>query len=104
MTKTILTGTLLDEQMWLSLTEISDACATRTEWVVELVEEGILEPSGKEQNHWQFAGNSLSRAYAARRLQRDLEINLAGVALVLDLMDEIETLRSRIRGTEPFSE
>jgi chaperone modulatory protein CbpM len=104
MTKKILTGTLLDEQMWLSLTEISDACATRTEWVIELVEEGILEPSGKEQNHWQFSGNSLSRAHAARRLQRDLEINLAGVALVLDLMEEIEALRSRLRSKEPFNE
>ena len=90
--------------MYLSLTEISDACSTRTEWVVELVKEGILEPSGKERSHWQFSGNSLSRAHAAWRLQNDLEINLAGVALVLNLLEEIEALRSRIRNQEPSNE
>ena len=31
------------------------------------------------------------------RLQRDLGINLAGVALVMDLLDEIEELRGRLR-------
>jgi chaperone modulatory protein CbpM len=31
------------------------------------------------------------------RLQRDLEMNLAGVALALDLLDEIESLRMRLR-------
>jgi chaperone modulatory protein CbpM len=104
MTKKIISGTLLDDQVYLSLTEISDACSTRTEWVVELVEEGILEPSGEERSHWQFSGSSLSRAVRARRLQHDLEINLAGVALVLDLMEEIETLRSRLRSKAPFNE
>lgn len=104
MTKKILSGTLLDDQVYLSLTEISDACATRSDWVIELVEEGILEPSGEERSHWQFSGNSLSRAVRARRLQHDLELNLAGVALVLDLMEEIEALRSRLRSEEPFNE
>jgi len=30
------------------------------------------------------------------RLQNDLKINLAGVALALDLMEEIETLRKHL--------
>jgi chaperone modulatory protein CbpM len=34
------------------------------------------------------------------RLQHDLNINLAGVALALDLMDEIETMRERLRRFE----
>ena len=103
MTTKILTGTLLDERVHLSLTEISEACATRSEWIVELVEEGILEPSGKERNHWQFSSDSLSRAICARRLQHDLELNLAGVALALDLMEEIESLRSRLRNPEQLN-
>ncbi len=104
MTRKILSGTLLDEQVFLSLTEISHACSTRTEWIVELVEEGILDPSGKDRDHWKFPGNNLSRAHAARRLQRDLEINLAGVALVLDLMEEMGSLRNRIRNQESLNE
>jgi hypothetical protein len=30
----------------------------------------------------------------ARRLQRDLDINLAGVAVILELLEELETLRA----------
>ena len=104
MTTKILTGTLLDDQVHFSLTEISEACATRSEWIVELVEEGILEPSGKERSHWQFSSDSLARAICARRLQRDLELNLAGVALALDLMEEVESLRNRLRNTELLKE
>jgi len=91
----ILSGTLLDEKMYLSLTEISDACSSRTEWVVELVEEGILEPAGTQRDAWRFPGNSLTRAHIAMRLQQDLHINLAGVALALDLLDEIDMLKTR---------
>jgi len=80
----------------LSLTEISQACSCRNEWVVDLVEEGVLVPFGQERSDWRFPGNSLSKAYAARRLERDLGINLAGVAVILDLLEEVESLRSRV--------
>jgi chaperone modulatory protein CbpM len=58
------------------------------------VEEGILEPAGHNPAQWRFSGTSLQKAHIAMRLQRDLEINLAGVALALDLMDEIESLQA----------
>jgi chaperone modulatory protein CbpM len=56
----------------------------------------VLEPVGQEQAQWRFSGTSLLKARAAMRLQHDLEINLAGVALALDLIDEIEALRMRL--------
>jgi chaperone modulatory protein CbpM len=88
-----LTGILLDEQVILSLEQICDACSCRSDWIVELVEQGILVPLTQERDQWHFTGSSLARAHIARRLQRDLDINLAGVALALDLLEEIETLR-----------
>lgn len=88
-----LTGVLLDDQVRLSLDEICEACSCRREWVVELVEYGILEPLDADGDEWRFTGVSLSRAYTARRLQQDLGVNLAGVALALDLLEEIEALR-----------
>jgi chaperone modulatory protein CbpM len=96
MKQKVLTGVLLDEKIELSLIELSQACSSSTEWVVELVEEGVLEPTRHEQAHWRFSGTSLQRAHTARRLQHDLEIDLAGVALALDLMDEIDALRERL--------
>jgi len=100
MTSKTLTGILLDEQAELSLQDLCHACSTSTEWVIELVDEGVLEPIGHEQVHWRFSGPSLLRARAAMRMQRDLQINLAGVALALDLMEEIEAMRERLRRFE----
>lgn len=96
MTPKTLSGILLDEQAELSLQELCHACSSSTEWVIELVDEGVLEPIGHEQAHWRFSGPSLPKARAAMRLQHDLDINLAGVALALDLMEEIDTLRERL--------
>ncbi|MDH3418115.1 MAG: chaperone modulator CbpM [Gammaproteobacteria bacterium] len=97
MKETTLIGVLLDERTELSLTEICRACSASPEWIVELVEEGVLEPIGAEQTQWRFQGASVQRAHAATRLQRDLDINPAGVALALDLLDEIAILRARLR-------
>jgi chaperone modulatory protein CbpM len=100
MTSKTLTGILLDEQAELSLHDLCHACSTSTEWVIELVDEGVLEPIGHEQSHWRFSGPSLLRARAAMRMQHDLQINLAGVALALDLIEEIEAMRERLRRVE----
>lgn len=97
MSKDILTGLLLDEACSLTLSDLSHACAVHAEWVVELVDEGILEPTGCDATRWRFSGPSLHRARTVRRLQQDLGINIAGAALVLDMLDEIEELRARVR-------
>jgi len=96
-----LTGLLLDERSLLTLGEMSRACTVHAEWIMDLVEEGIIDPSGVEVSSWRFSGSSLHRARAAMHLQRDLGINLQGVALVLDLTEEIQSLRSRLRALEP---
>lgn len=91
-----LSGLLLDEECELTLGEISRACSVHAEWIIELVDEGIIEPSCSDVIHWRFAGPCLQRARTALRLEQDLGVNLAGTALVLELMDEIENLRSRV--------
>lgn len=93
-----LTGTVLDDRVHLSLEEVCAACSVRTDWVVDLVNEGILEPSGDRRTEWKFSGSVLSRVQVARRLQSDLGINLAGIALAIDLLEEIEKMRCRLRG------
>jgi chaperone modulatory protein CbpM len=42
----------------------------------------------------------MHRATVSLRLQRDLGVNLAGVALALQLLDEVEALRARINALE----
>ena len=96
MTKDILIGLVLDEQSQLTIRELCGACDVQIGWIVELVDEGILEPRGQATEHWRFSGPSLQRARTVRPLQRDLGINIAGAALVLELMDENNNLRARL--------
>lgn len=97
MAKQVITGVIVEESAELSLSELSHACATSTEWLIELVDEGVLEPAGRKPAHWRFSGTSLKRARTARRLHEDLRINTAGVALALELIEEIEVMRERLR-------
>ncbi len=99
----IFTGLLIDENSSFSLLELSQSCNTRTEWIIELVDEGILEPSGQDTDEWYFSGPSLKRARIVKRLQRDLEINIAGAALILDMMDELERMRAQLQMLETYS-
>jgi len=92
----IMAGLLLDEECRLTLGELSRACRVHAEWIVELVEQGIIEPNGNDLRHWRFSGSCLSRVMRVQRLQRDLGINLAGAALALDLLDEVRRLRRRL--------
>jgi len=96
MERRILSGHLLDETVTLTLTEISYACRVRESEIIDLVEEGIIVPAAPSEPDWNFPATELRRARRAIRLQRDLDINLSGVALVLDLLDEVEDLRARL--------
>ena len=92
-----LAGIVLDEQTELTMAELCRACAAQAERIIELVEEGLLEPIGPEPARWRFTGVNLRRARVAVRLQRDLGVNLAGAALALQLLDEVDALRLRLR-------
>jgi chaperone modulatory protein CbpM len=91
------TGTIFEETQLLTLQELSRVCAIPERHIVELVGEGVLE-AVEVSSEWHFTGAALRRARIALRLERDLEVNLAGVALVLDLIDELERLRRELRG------
>lgn len=92
-----LSAAILEEQRGLSLSELGRACAVRVEYIVELVDEGVITPFGRETHRWRFSGTHLRRAIIALRLQRDLGVNLAGAALALQLLDENEVLQTRLR-------
>lgn len=86
-------GVILEEQTGLTLAQVSEACAVHAELIVELVDEGVLTPSGRDVREWRFTGIELRRARRACRLRRDLGLNLAGVALAIELLEELEALR-----------
>ncbi len=85
---------MMDEFMQLTLRELCNDCQVNAEYVIELVEFGVLQPrSGRAPREWVFAGEDLVRLKKAERLRRDLDVNLPGVALSLDLLEEVRELR-----------
>ncbi len=91
-------GVIVEEELRFSLTELSHACCVDVTRLTVLVEEGVIEPEqGDHPDAWQFGGPALRRARAALRLSHDLELGAAGTALVLDLLDEIDGLKAKLR-------
>lgn len=99
-TRMQLTGFVLEEQTGLTLVEVCRACAAEPEMVMALVEEGLVVPSGAAPGEWRFTGVHMHRARVAVRLQKDLGVNMAGAALALQLLEELDTLRARLQVLE----
>jgi chaperone modulatory protein CbpM len=95
-----MTGTLFDETAMMTLRDLSRICSVDERHIVEFVEEGVLNVI-EVRSEWHFTGDALRRARLAVRLERDLELNLAGVALAVELIEEIEQLRRQLKSRGP---
>lgn len=95
-TETTAIGVCLGDDAWLELEEFAHACGVEAAFVCLLVEEGLVAPAAPAPA-WRFGGDELARVRRIRRLQRDFEANLQSVAVMLDLMDQIERLRGAWR-------
>jgi chaperone modulatory protein CbpM len=84
---------LLDETVQFTLDELCAACSVSEDFVVEVVAEGIVEPTGAHPKQWRFSGVALSRVQRVIRLQQEFDVNLPGAALALELLEELEQLR-----------
>jgi chaperone modulatory protein CbpM len=77
-----------------SLREVCVICGVDDDQVVALVSFGVIEPTAAPPAQWAFSEDALARSKKALRLRRDLGLDLPGLALVLDLLDEIDRLRA----------
>ena len=94
----ILTVDVDEPQMTLTLREICERGECHAEFVIKLVSYGIIAPveEGPEERQWQFDLAALARLRKAQRLQHDLRINLPGLAMSLDLLDEVQQMRREV--------
>jgi len=95
----------LEEDTFLSMGELCRACGVSGEMVIELIDLGLIDPVGADPvgtdpTAWRFSIVSVRRVRCARRLQRDLGVNGPGAALVIELLDELEQMRTRLRYLE----
>ena len=88
-------GHIVEEDSEFTLTGLCRATGASEEQVVLWVSEGALGPQ-KAPSAWRFKGLSLCHTRIALRLVNEFEINAPGIALALDLLEEIDALRARI--------
>ena len=91
----VVSGVCLGEEGWLELGEFALACGVEEAFVRVLVEEGLIQ-APVAAGPWRFGGDELARVRRICRLQRDFEANLQSVAVMLDLIDEVERLRGAL--------
>ena len=92
-----LPGAIFEESAVLTVQDLSRMCAVDERHIVEFVQEGVLNVVEMNTAEWHFTGAALRRARLALRLERDLELNLAGVALALELIEELQRLRREVQ-------
>ena len=93
-----LSGIIVDEAEAISLAELCRCCSLPAEQVITMIEYGVIEPLEPRATsiRWQFSGNSVLRIQTAVRLQRDLDVNISGAVLALELLDEVKSLRQEV--------
>ncbi|MDX1635998.1 MAG: chaperone modulator CbpM [Marinobacter sp.] len=80
-----------------TLRELCERGDVHAEFVIKLVNYGIISPVREvEVRQWHFDLAALARLRRAQRLQRDLKINLPGLAMSLELLDDIRELRREV--------
>lgn len=83
---------VVEGEVWFRLTrqEIIYSFGIDADLLQSMEEEGICAPVAPNV----YDDRALARIRTALRLQRDLGVNLPGIALVLELLAELERLRS----------
>lgn len=99
----------------VTLRELCEISGAPADFVVEMVEFGILEPAAgdrapgdrapddraaDDRTRWEFGDPAVRRSRRAVNLMRDFGINMEGLSLVLDLLEELDTSRHHVRALE----
>lgn len=83
---------LLDDDLLLDAAQFARSCGTTTEFIAELVLEGVL-PARTDA----FSGADVVRVRKLLRVQRDFDASLPGAAVIVELLEEVERLRAALR-------
>jgi len=95
----ILTVEVMDSDgSTFTLHEVCERGECHAEFVIKLVSYGIIAPvePATEARQWLFDLAALARLHKAIRLQRDLKMNLPGLAMSLELLDEVQDMRREV--------
>jgi chaperone modulatory protein CbpM len=92
----IIVGIVLEEGS-LTLEQLAVACAVEPGWVLHRVDEGLIPATSGSGTEWRFTSAALRRARRMREIEHAYEAVPELAALVADMLEEMDALRSRLR-------
>ncbi|MDP5029477.1 MAG: chaperone modulator CbpM [Paraglaciecola sp.] len=90
--------TISEQDSCVSSEELCASSDIDLHLLYELVEHNIANPmqQGPEPSQWQFSVASVLTVKKAARIKRDLALDWEGIALILDLLDDRESLEHEV--------
>ncbi len=85
------------EGVCLTLEQVVAACAVEHEWLVRHLDEGFFPSAQSHDGGWRFSSTSLTRVRRMWQLERDFDALPELAALVADMLEEMDDLRTRLR-------
>jgi DNA-binding transcriptional MerR regulator len=80
----------------LTLNGLAGSTGVHPALIEYFVDYGLLEPSARTGTQLFFDAACIARLRMIERLRRDLGANLAGIAVILDLLDRLTTLQREV--------
>ena len=91
---------ILLEEAKLNLDELARTCQVSREWIIERTQLGLLLDEDLidiDPSLWLFDSRSFMRVKRMIGIERDFECNSELAGLVIDMIEEIKFLRSRLK-------
>jgi MerR family transcriptional regulator/heat shock protein HspR len=82
------------EHALLTLEDLASTAGLHPELVATYVSYGLLEPDAENPDLFPFS--TVERLRCIVRLRRDLGVNLAGIAVILQMRDQIKALQHEL--------
>jgi len=86
----------LDEQRVVSLSELVEVSGLSSEELIELAQGGAIPFREVQGANYVFSASVISVARTACRLRDELELDMAGLAVALRLLDRVRGLEEEI--------
>jgi hypothetical protein len=77
---------------------VAEIVGARNSLITRLIQEGLLESVSSETDEPLLPRRSVLRLRQMQRLRRDLRVNFAGAAIIIDLVARIERLNRELEG------
>ena len=86
---------MLNDNVFYTTKAVCKSYQLNQDTVGEMVSWGVAEPTGSKPEKWIFSHEDYERIGRASRFNRELEINIPGAALALQLLEDIQNLRNK---------